>query len=88
MKSPIYCFSASSFQAPSTQIYLLHRCMMFFLFATFVVSCFVVACSGAVIDIRATEITSDTFFYGQSPPVYPSRKSCLHQFRWCILILK
>jgi len=27
-------------------------------------------------------ITDDSFFYGQSPPVYPSRK-CLHLFALC-----
>jgi hypothetical protein len=31
-----------------------------------------------LIDVSNTQdITSDTFFYGQSPPVYPSRKPTL-----------
>lgn len=38
---------------------------------------FVAALLGFVslfISVTAQEITSDTYFYGQSPPVYPSRK--------------
>jgi beta-glucosidase len=32
----------------------------------------------ALVDVSNTQnITSDTFFYGQSPPVYPSRKPTL-----------
>ncbi len=34
-----------------------------------------------LVDAAATgsqNISSDAFFYGLSPPVYPTRKSCLH----------
>lgn len=31
--------------------------------------------SGQIQDVQAqTDISNDTYFYGQSPPVYPSRK--------------
>ncbi|RDW92620.1 beta-glucosidase-9 [Coleophoma crateriformis] len=45
---------------------------MFYLSIASAFSCLVLACSGAAIDTRDTVITSDTFFYGQSPPVYPA----------------
>lgn len=34
----------------------------------------IVASASILSSVGAQEITDDTYFYGQSPPVYPSRK--------------
>lgn len=51
---------------------------MFSLAGSYATLGLIALCAGVVIEQRATEnITDDAFFYGQSPPVYPSRESSI-----------
>ena len=45
--------------------------------STRILSLAIIALAGLVNVSDTQAITSDTFFYGQSPPVYPSRTSKL-----------